>query len=83
MKIVRHTLLVGCVLLALGGSAFADMSVVKISGGVVRAPLIGRGKVCYTTIGGGIPTPCDRFTGPIATTTSPIDIYGRKPQRSR
>ena len=83
MKTVRLSSLVGCILLALGASAYADMNVAKISGGVVRAPRLERGKICYTTIGGGIPQPCDRFAGPIATTASPIDIYGRKPQRSR
>ena len=82
MKTVRLSSLVGCILLALSASAFADMSVAKITGGVSRAPRLDR-KICYTNIGGGVPQPCDRFMGPIATTASPIDIYGRKPQRSR
>jgi hypothetical protein len=36
-------------------------------------------KVCYVSIG-GVPQPCDRFTGPIPTTAIPMEILGRAPQ---
>jgi hypothetical protein len=61
----------------MAGSAFAD-NVARITT-ASGTPRLNR-RVCYTTVGGGVPTPCDRFVGPIATTASPIDIYGRKPR---
>ena len=81
MKTVRQSgSLIGCVLLLVfASSAFAETSgitrVYKASGKRVDR------KMCYALIGSGIPQPCDRFAGPIATTVSPIDIYGRRPSR--
>lgn len=79
MKTVRQrSLVLGCVLLAMAGSAFADTSAGQVNkSSVIRRE---RSKLCYALIGSGIPQPCDRFSGPIATTTSPIDVYGRKPR---
>jgi hypothetical protein len=79
MKTVRQrSLLVGCVLLAFGVSAFAE------TGGSQIVRESGRKsdmKICYTVIGSSIPQPCERFAGPIPTTASPIDIYGKRPRR--
>ena len=36
-------------------------------------------KACYAIVGSGIPQPCDRFAGAIPTTTSPMEILGRRP----
>ena len=66
-------MVVGCVLLAMAGSVFADT--VMPATKVIRRE---RSKMCYALIGSGIPQPCDRFVGPIATTVGPVDIYGRR-----
>ena len=80
MKTVRQcSLLVGCVLLALGATAFAGTDGSQI---VRESSRRADHKICYTILGSGIPQPCDRFTGPFPTTANPIEIYGRKPRRS-
>jgi hypothetical protein len=73
MKTVRLTSI--ALLLVFGASAFAETSVVQKTSGR-RADR----KLCYTIVGSGIPQPCDRFAGPIPTTASPIEIYGRRPR---
>ena len=75
MKTVRQSVVAGCVLLALAGSVFADTVVPATK--VIRRE---RSKMCYALVGSGIPQPCDRFVGAIATTTFPVDIYGRRPR---
>jgi hypothetical protein len=78
MKTVRQrSVLVGCVLLAFGVSAFAETGVSQVSREGRRSDQ----KICYTVIGSSIPQPCDRFAGPIPTTVNPIDIYGKRPRR--
>jgi hypothetical protein len=79
MKTVRQrSLLVGCVLLAFGVSAYAETGVSQRESGRRSDQ-----KICYTVIGSSIPQPCDRFTGAFPTTASPIDLYGKRPRRSR
>jgi hypothetical protein len=81
MKTVRQrSLLVGCVLLAFGASAYAETAVSQITRESAKRA---DHKICYAVIGSSIPQPCDRFTGPVATTAFPIDIYGKKPRRGR
>jgi hypothetical protein len=75
MKTVRQrSLLIGCVLLAFGASAFAETGTAKATGR--RSD-----KQCLAVIGSAIPQPCERFAGPIPTTAQPIDIYGKRPRR--
>ena len=79
MKTVRLSWLVGCVLVALGVTAFAGTDGSQITRESTRRA---DHKTCYAILGSSIPQPCDRFTGPFPTTAQPIDIYGKRPRRS-
>lgn len=77
MKTVRQrSLLVGCVLLAFGVSAYAETSASQSN-----ESRRGDRRTCLAVVGSSIPEPCERFTGPITTSVHPIDIYGKRPRR--
>jgi hypothetical protein len=58
-----------------GATAFAETGVTQKESRKTES------RMCLAVIGSSIPQPCERFAGPIPTTASPIDIYGKKPRR--
>lgn len=71
----------GVLALAFCASAFADPNKNEVVAPKRQSTQTRVIKLCYVkTIASGIPQRCDRYFGPVATTTSPIELIGRSPE---